>query len=141
MNSFRASTKKIRWSVSVTVEMEKIGEWAFLIFVIVAIVAGIAIGASVIVSPNTEWVYLTMIILGIIVGFITITEKEATQFLIAAIALMAVSIRGSTFQNIDTIISPLGSILDAIVINITAFVAPAAVILAIRAIYAMASRK
>ncbi len=82
-----------------------------------------------------------MIVLGIIVGLITITEKEASQFLIAAIALMAVSIRGETFLNIDMILSPLGSILDSIVINITAFVAPAAVILAIKAVYAMASQK
>ncbi|UCE95507.1 MAG: hypothetical protein JSV51_07220 [Candidatus Bathyarchaeota archaeon] len=122
-------------------DMEQIGEWAFLLFIIIAIIAGVAIGANVIGTTDAQWISLALIILGLLVGLITITEKEASQFLIAAIALMAVSIRGQTFTNIDLILEPLGSILDAIVVNITAFVAPAAVILAIKAVYNMASKK
>ena len=122
-------------------DMEKMGEWAFLLFVILAVISGIAIGADLLSTTNAQWITLVMMILGIIVGFITVTEKEVTLFLIAALTLMALSIRGETFTNLNLILDPLGSILDAIVFNITAFVAPAAAILAIKTVYVLASRK
>ena len=122
-------------------DMEQMGEWAFLLFVILAIISGIAIGADLLSTTNAQWITLTMLILGTSVGFVTITEKEATPFLIAALTLMALSIRGETFTDLNLILEPLGSILDSILFNITAFVAPAAAIQAIKAVYALASRK
>jgi len=133
--------RKMEMECVYRMEMEKMGEWAFLLFVILAIFAGIAIGAGLISTTEAQWITLTMMIVGIIVGLVTITKKETSPFLIAAIALMAVSIRGETFTNLNLIIDPLGSVLDAVVVNITAFVAPAAVIIAIKAVYAMASSR
>lgn len=121
--------------------IEQVGKWAFLLFIIIAIIAGIAIGADLLSTRNAQWVTLTMMILGVIVGLINITEKETSLFLVAAIALMALSIRGETFTDLNLILEPLGSILDAIVFNITAFVAPAAAIIAIKAVYNMAKGK
>lgn len=122
-------------------DMEQIGEWAFVLFVIIALIAGIAIGADLLSTTNAQWITLVLMILGIIVGFITVTEKETSRFLIAAVALMALSIRGETFTDLNLILEPLGSILDSIVFNITAFVAPAAAIIAIKAVYALARRR
>ncbi len=109
----------------------KYGEWAFIIFVIIAILAGLVAGIAG--TGALGWVTLVMVILGIIVGFTTITTKEAMPFLTAAIALLVAN-AGGVFLVIDSVLKPLGTIIDAIVSNVAAFVAPAAIILAIKAI-------
>ena len=109
----------------------KIGEWAFIAFVIIAILAGLAAGMGG--GTALGWVTLVMVILGIIVGLTTITTKEASTFLMAAIALLVAN-AGGIFLVIDQVIAPLGTIINAILNNIAAFVAPAAIILAVKAI-------
>ena len=132
------------------VKTEQIGEYAFLTFVIIALIAGIAIGymawpgsgiEAVTVNDTRAWTILTLLILGIIVGFVTITEKEATAFLIAAIALAV--IRGEIFLSLGQVqlLEPLAYIITEIINCFVAFVAPAAVILAIKAVYALASKR
>ncbi|MCW4032819.1 MAG: hypothetical protein NWF08_05445 [Candidatus Bathyarchaeota archaeon] len=109
----------------------KIGEWAFIAFIIIAILAGLAAGMGG--GTALGWVTLVMVILGIIVGLTTITTKEASTFLMAAIALLVAN-GGGIFLVIDQVIAPLGTIINAILNNIAAFVAPAAIILAVKAI-------
>jgi len=116
----------------------KIGEWAFIAFVIIAILAGLAAGIAG--GAALGWVPLILVILGIIVGFTTITTKEAPTFLMAAIALLVAN-AGGLFLVIDQVLAPLGTIINAIVMNIAAFVAPAAIILAIKAIIGIAKAK
>lgn len=113
----------------------KIGEWAFIVFVTIAILAGLT--AGIVGGTMLGWVPLVMVILGIIVGLTTITTKEAPTFLMAAIALLVAN-AGGIFLLIDRVLSPLGTIINAIVSNIAAFVAPAAIILAIKAIVGIA---
>jgi hypothetical protein len=109
----------------------KIGEWAFIAFIIIAILAGLAAGMGG--GTALGWVTLVMVILGIIVGLTTITTKEASTFLMAAIALLVAN-GGGIFLVIDQVIAPIGTIINAILNNIAAFVAPAAIILAVKAI-------
>lgn len=116
----------------------KFGEWAFIAFVIIAILAGLAAGIAG--GAALGWVPLVMVILGIIVGLTTITTKEASTFLIAAIALLVAN-AGGVFLVIDQVLAPLGTIINAIMMNIAAFVAPAAIILAIKAIVGIARAK
>lgn len=113
----------------------KIGEWAFIIFVTIAILAGLT--AGIVGGATLGWITLVMVILGIIIGFTTITTKEAPTFLTAAIALLVAN-AGGVFLTIDKILAPLGTIINAIMSNIAAFVAPAAIILAIKAIVGIA---
>lgn len=122
--------------------MEKMGEYAFLAFVIIAIVAGLVIGAveDLQTVENRGWITLLLVILGIIVGLTTITEKESQHFLVAAIAL-AVAAGSNIFLVIDNVVKPLGSIGYYIVLFIAAFVIPAAVIMAMKAVYALARTK
>lgn len=119
------------------VKAERVGEWAFLACVVIAILAGIAVGAA---GVSSAWVALLLVVLGVIVGLTTVTEKEVTPFLVAAVALVVVSAR-PIFTVIDNAIPLLGSIIDGIVVNITIFVAPAAIIIAVKAVYALASKK
>jgi len=124
-------------------QMEKAGEYAFIAFVIIAIICGVIFGAwSDIQTPENEgWINLILVILGIIVGLTTITEKESQPFLVAAIALVVAVQMSDPFGAIDRIAAPLGSIADYIVKYIAAFAVPAAVIQAIKAVWALAKTK
>jgi len=124
---------------------EKAGEWAFLLCVIIAILAGIgATATGITVAALTTvswiaWVVLLLVVLGVVVGLTTVTEKEITPFLIAAIALIVTAT--AVFSPIDSVIPMLGTLFDNIVKLVAVFVAPAAVILSVKAIYALASKK
>ena len=116
----------------------KIGEWAFIAFVIIAILAGLVAGMGG--GSTLGWITLLMVILGIIVGFITITTKEVPAFLLAAIALLVANV-GGVFLTIDQVLPPLGTVINAILRNVAAFVAPAAIILAVKAIVGITKTK
>lgn len=117
--------------------LKKLGEYAFLACIVIAILAGIAAGVA---DFSTGWVALALVILGVIVGFTTITEEEATPFLLAAIALTVAS-SGGWFLVINEAVAKLGTVINAILFNITAFVAPAAIILATKMVYELARKK
>ena len=106
-----------------------IGLLAFLGGIILAIVGGI-------VSQQNEGIILTLVIMGILVGLLNITGKEVLPLLIAAIALLVVGT--SSFAPLDKLVNYLGRDLDSIVHYLANFMAPAAVIAAFRAIWAVA---
>ncbi len=110
---------------------ETIGRWAFIAGVIIAIIAGIAAAVG---GPMGGWVPLVMLILGVIVGLTTITEKETTPFLVAAIALLVAN-GGRAFLLVDDVLPGAGTAIDTILVTLAAFVAPAAIIMSIKAIY------
>ena len=107
----------------------KIGEISFILGLVIAILAGIFVSFT-----NSGWIVLALVVLGLIVGFLNITEKETQPFLIASIALIVTAISGSML----TIIPFIGNALNAIVQNIAVFVAPAVIVVSIKAIYALA---
>ncbi|MBI3027667.1 hypothetical protein HYY70_06165 [Candidatus Woesearchaeota archaeon] len=71
-------------------EARKLGEWAFIIGVVLAILFGL------IPSQWEGMATLVLVVLGLIVGFLNVTEKESTPFLVAAAALMITGLSGST---------------------------------------------
>jgi hypothetical protein len=122
-------------------EMEKIAHWAFVACVVIAIVMGLVVGYMSYNSDsntvNTDAdVTLVLLILGIIVGLINITAKEVTPFLIATIALIVASL-SNVWAPLGTIHALLFDWAHYILNYIVAFVAPAAVIIAIKAVFAM----
>ncbi|MFQ6068504.1 MAG: hypothetical protein ACE5KD_03065 [Candidatus Bathyarchaeia archaeon] len=133
--------------------MEEIAKWAYTIFLVIAIIAGLAIGVMAFnarpdgfddpgVADANGWVILIMLVLGIILGLTSITTKEVTPFLIATIALMVAGAAGvwSPLQKIE-VLEVLYYIAQAITNYIAAFAAPAAVIIAIKSVLAMAKEK
>jgi len=135
--------------------MERVAHYAFFAFVIIAIVAGLAIGAWAYstypdfsypygirgdISTANSYIMLIMVILGIIVGLISIAAKEVQSFLIVTIALIVASL-SQVWAPLDTI-HPILFYWASLILNyIVAFVAPAAVILAIKAVFTMERSK
>ena len=107
----------------------KVGHYSFLAGVALAIIAGLVTGLV-----EDSIVTLILVILGVIVGFMNITAKETTEFLVAAIALI---IAGSAQL---TGIPAIGQFLAAILGNIVVFVSPAAIVVALKAVKALASK-
>jgi len=107
-----------------------IGLLAFLVGIILAIVGGIG-------YHDNSGIVLTLVIVGILVGLLNVTGKEVLPLLIAAIALIVV---GATkgFQPLDDLGGEAGTKINAIVSYLATFMAPAAVISAFRAIWAVA---
>ena len=112
------------------------GHWAFILGVIIAIIAGLATGAMMLDANTTSWTTTILVVLGIIVGFLNISEKETQPFLITTIALMLV---GTSLFYLNPLFN-LGSILTAIMRYVLAFIAPAALIVALKAMYKLSSR-
>ena len=100
------------------------GEWAFVLGVLLAIVAGLM---SNLLSAGT--VGLALVVLGLIVGFLNVQKKETASFLVAAIALMLTGL-----AQVDQL--PLiGTYLDSILGNIVVFVAPAVLVVSLKTIF------
>lgn len=134
--------------------MDKIARYAFMAFVIIAIVMGLAVGSMAWnavnnytptatngwtdsnVSNTNGYVTLILLVLGIIVGLVSITAKEVNLFLIATIALIVAG-ASQVWAPLASIHSLLAYWADGILRYIVAFVAPAAVIIAIRSVFAM----
>jgi hypothetical protein len=123
---------------------EKAGEYAALLCIIVAVLAGLVFGANFaggITGVMAGYVAVLLVVLGVIIGVTTISEKEVTAFLITTIVFVVGAAVASPFGAINNVISPVGTMLNAIVTNIAVFVLPAALIQGFKAIYALASRK
>jgi len=117
--------------------MTKVGAYAFIVVLIVAVVAGLAVSKLV---DQQAWVSLALAVLGIVIGLTMITEKEVTPFLIVAVALIVTNGVGA-FATLNTIYGGFGTAIQQVVTNIATFVAPAAVILSVKGIYALARTK
>lgn len=115
--------------------MEKFGEWAFLACVGIAVLAGLAVGAGQL-EGQTNTITALLLVLGAVVGLTTVTEKETTPFLVAAVALVTA---GTVSYSV--IHPTVGMMVDKILDFIGVFVAPAAVLVAFKAVYALASKK
>ncbi|MFQ6065143.1 MAG: hypothetical protein ACE5L6_06680 [Candidatus Bathyarchaeia archaeon] len=127
------------------VSYEEIAEYAFMAFVVIAIIAGLAVGymhySGQSVADINGYLTLILLILGLIVGLVSITAKEVTPFLIAAIALMVTRAGLDVWEPLDIIHGLLHDWATYILNYIVAFVAPAAVIIAIKAVFALARKK
>lgn len=111
-------------------KFSKLGVWSFLIGLVVAVLAGGVI-------PRNSTVMIVLGALGLLVGAMNITAKEAIPFLVSTIALVvAVSGMGVVVAGFSGVwVEVLITVLD----NIAIFVAPAALVVALRSIYVLAS--
>jgi len=125
----------------------KIGSWAFLIGILIALIIGLWQAYTLESTTETAffstdaggWVAWLLAIIGAIVGILafmgkgTITAKEVPAFLMAGIALV---VMGGVFSGYYMILTPwIGALLSGVSMSLSIFVAPAVGILAIKAIW------
>lgn len=117
--------KKIRHFTIQT--LNKIGAWAFIFGIILAMVAGF--------WPLSPAMISTLIVLGLVVGFLNIETHQANNFLFTTLVLVLISSLGGNLLGQITII---GTTLNSIFSAIVTFVIPAAIIVALKSIYTLA---
>ena len=118
--------------------LRKIGSWLFLIGILVAVIVGLILGAEV-WTDASGYVTLLLAALGFVVGVLSffavgaITQEKVPTFLIAALMLVGIGSAMNTdfFAELDYI----GPFFYHIAAMLAVFVAPAAGLLAIRAIW------
>ncbi len=123
-------------------EMEKIlrtlGSWLFLIGILVAVIVGLIVGADLYTDSNS-YIAAILALLGFIVGVLSffamgsITHEKVPTFLIAALTLVGIGALSSTWTFGEW--TGLTPYFTNITQYIAVFAAPAAGILAIRAIW------
>ncbi len=129
----------VKGKVAKALPLAKIGELAFIIVVIVSIVAGLAY--SWLDPAQRSWIYIALMILGVVISLTTITEAEVSQFLTASVALLVASLSAATVLTLVTVAARATTTVFGIVTNIMAFVAPAAIIPSLKAVYKLARAK
>jgi len=115
----------------------KAGYWVFLISVVIAILAGIAAPWA-----TSVWIAVLLVVLGVITYVLNGYEKDSIKLLVAFIALTFVLTATTTmFLSINSVITYLGTIIVSIIQYVTLFLAPIAVIVAVKAVEGMTSKK
>lgn len=126
--------------------LKKVGSWLFLIGILVALILGIIIGLSggfENVTWDTTPVAAVLAILGFIIGVLsffalgTITKERVPSFLIGTLALVIIGVTTNFWVNTWTFGSYQGLVpfFTSITTCMAIFAAPAAGLLAIRAIW------
>jgi hypothetical protein len=115
---------------------EKLGGWAFFIGVVIAILSVSSAPLTQSSSIYAGYVTLFLVLLGLVVGFINIAIKDSSNFLIASIAVILLS---TTRPNLE-VIPLIGRVIGYMVVNVAAFVAPAALVVGLKSIYFIASK-
>ena len=105
--------------------LSRIGFWAFVVGLILCIIAGFISSWS-----HNSGIIVALIILGLMVGFLNITTKEILLFLIAIIALIVTQGVFATLTLWD-----LGKHLDQVFTLVATLMAPAAIVAAIKALW------
>lgn len=109
-----------------------LGSWAFLIGVVLAVVAGI-FSALEIADLSNNFVSGTLVVLGLIVGLLNISSKETTAFLMSGVSLIIASVFGAGI----TIALP---VVSAILASLLLIFVPATIIVAIRNVFNLAKK-
>lgn len=112
---------------------ERVGSWAFIIGLVVAIVLG-----WLPATAFQAWVVGLLLVLGVIVGFLNISEREIVPFLVACVAfLVAAPAFGATVSGVVGGFDWLGRVLS----HVAVLVLPGALIASVKAIVALAATR
>jgi hypothetical protein len=106
--------------------MERVGRYAFIVGVVVSVLAGFI---------TANWIFPVLTVLGLIIGLLNVTAKETQSFLLAAVSLVIIAALGSDqIQGLPEVGESLGRIYHALL----AFVSPAALVVALKSLVAVA---
>jgi len=106
---------------------DMVGGWAFLIGVLLAVIAGLF------PSVSTPVMLTVLVVIGIVVGLLNIGTKEVTQFLFSGLVLVLISSSGKDLMSSIPFVNGILTALLAIFI-------PATVIVAVKNVMSLARR-
>ncbi len=112
---------------------QKIGGYAFIVGIVIALLAGIA---GSLVAGYAGGITLVLVVLGLIVGYLNISDKEVVTFIVASIGLIVAG--SANLKVIDSIVAGLGTVLQAILANLVVFIAPAVIVVGLKTVYDLA---
>lgn len=118
----------------------KVGAWAFLIGVILALVIGLVtslISIPALADLSTE-IYVILALLGIIVGFMNVASKDSQTFLMAGTVLVIVSKFGMEGVTGSLIGLNIAGAVNTIFGALLVMFAPATVIVALKTVFGIA---
>jgi hypothetical protein len=116
--------------------LRKLGSWLFLLGIVISVIVGLITGANA-WTDTQGYVTVLLAALGFIVGILsffavgTITKERVPTFLIAALMLVGIGATSPWFSNLELIGPYFGGITGMLAV----FIAPAAGLLAIRAVW------
>ncbi len=118
--------------------LELIGKIAFVVGVVFAIIGGIWAGKA---EPTNDGVVVILLVAGLLIGLLNVTAKEAPIVLSATMALVLLAVWGNTqaFAPVYHLSQGLAENVVGIVDAFALLMAPAAIIVAIRAVIATAA--
>lgn len=108
----------------------QVGSWAFIIGVILSVLVGF------IAIPNLAFVLL---ILGLVVGFMNVTVKETTPYLVAVIALLVIGV--ASVSALEILGAVIVSWVQTVLGNFITFVAASGLIVALKEVVVSASKE
>lgn len=118
--------------------LKTVGVWAFICGVVLALLVGIIAAFMQIDASLLSLISGVMVVLGIVVGILNITEKEVTNFIIAAVGLTTGSAvlvtLGQLFAQ-TALTAVLGKMMQVAFTVFGTFVAGAVFIPALKAVY------
>jgi hypothetical protein len=117
-----------------------IGSYAFLIGIALAVILALVgvLMPGVIDASLSAILMLVVVVLGLVVGILNVKDKHITDFLIATIAIALVGNTAGGLLVLDQVVLPLGTLLAAVVMNIVALAAPAALVVGLKQVWALA---
>ena len=114
---------------------KKIGDYSFIVGVILAVVLGLATPQ---LGKAQPWLWSLLVVLGLIVGFLNVSGKETKEFLWVSVALVVVAFAGANQVNSWANVEIIGPYLKAMFDAILAFVVPASVVVALKDVWELA---
>jgi hypothetical protein len=114
-------------------KLSKFGGWAFIIGVIISLLLGVFSNFG---GDELRALLVSgLIIMGLVVGFLNVTANETQPFLLATVSLVIVAGLGSSVLSDIKIVGPaLSHTLGSVMI----FIIPAVLVVALKAVYAIA---
>ena len=107
-------------------DLKRVGHLSFFVGIVLAVLI------ALIPQLRGDVAVWILVILGLIVGLLNVSAKETMGFLIAALTLIIAS--SASALTLATICTGLTSILG----NVIIFVSPAAIVVALKTVYALA---
>ncbi|OIO21636.1 hypothetical protein AUJ17_01660 [Candidatus Micrarchaeota archaeon CG1_02_47_40] len=107
--------------------MVAIGPWSYLGGIVLALLAGIF-------APANAMIMWVLGLLGLLVGLLNVTDKEVQLFLTAAIAFL---LSANSLVSVSAVIPAVGSWMPGVFSYLVFFTAPAAAIVAVKALYSI----